>query len=49
MPDISRRRHGGVLFVQYVTFFSKENVKFWPVLTIFGYLVANVRTFWCPF
>ena len=36
-----------MLFVQYGTSFSIENAKFWPVLTIFGYFVANLRTFWC--
>ena len=34
-----------MLFVQYGTSFSIENTKFWPVLTIFGYFVANLRTF----
>ena len=38
-----------MLFVQYGTSFSIENAKFWPVLTIFGYFVANLCTFWCPF
>ena len=26
--------------------YTIENTKFWPV---FGYFVASLRTFWCPF
>ena len=40
---------GGVLFFRADVLFSIENAKFWPILTILGYFVANLRTFWCTF
>ena len=33
-------------FFQARALFSIEYAKFWPVLTIIGYFVENLRTFW---
>ena len=34
-------------FFEACVLFSLENVKCWPILALFGYFVANLRTFWC--
>ena len=50
IAHISHYRH----YQQWCTFFklvplSALNAKFWPGLAIFGYFIANLRTFWCQF
>ena len=38
-----------VYFFQAGVNLSIENAKFWPILTNFGYFLANLRTFRCTF